>query len=85
MQILPLDKGKFVRVDGDKATVFYLKEVKKCLAEATARLKEIPEPISDEDLLAWARVNYPQVNYEAERQSLEAKVAECKSLLEAIK
>ena len=84
MQILPLDKGKYVKVDGDKAEVFYTSEVEKCLAESTARLAEIPDPISDEDLLVWARENYPQVNYEAERQSLEAKVAECKSLLEKI-
>ena len=84
MTILPIEKGKYVKVDGDQAKVFYLKEVEKCLAESTARLKEIPEPISDEELLAWARENYPQVNYEAERQSLEAKVAECKSLLEKI-
>ena len=84
MQILPLDKGKYVKVDGDKAEVFYTSEVEKCLTEATTRLKEIPEPISDEELLKWAKENYPQVNYEAERQSLEAKVAECKLLLEQI-
>jgi len=84
MQILPIEKGKYVRVDGDKAEVFYTKEVEKCLTEATARLAEIPEPISDEELLKWAKVNYPQVNYEVEKQSLEAKVAECKLLLENI-
>lgn len=84
MQILPLEKGKYVKVDGDRAEVFYLAEVEKCLAESTARLSEIPEPISDEELLKWAKENYPQVNYQAEKQSLEAKVDECKSLLEKI-
>lgn len=85
MQILPIDKDRYVKVDGDKAEVFYLTEVEKCLKEATARLAELPTQPTDEELLEWARENYPAMDYSAEKQSLEAKISECNSILEAIK
>jgi short-subunit dehydrogenase involved in D-alanine esterification of teichoic acids len=84
MEKLKLADGRVVVVQGDRATVHDLKAVQKELTAATARLAEIPDQVTDEELLVWARENYPRVNYGAERQSLEAKVAECKLLLEKI-
>jgi hypothetical protein len=84
MQIFNIDKDKFIAYENDRARVISRAELRKQKQEAIERLKEIPPKLTDEELLEWARENYPQVNYEVERQSLEAKVDECKLLLEKI-
>jgi hypothetical protein len=84
MQIFNIDKDKFIAYENDMAKVYSKAELKRQKQEALKRLREIPSQPTDEELLVWARENYPQVNYEAERQSLEVRIAECNSLLEKI-
>jgi hypothetical protein len=79
-----LNKYVFYDEQTDAVKVFIKDVLETQLKDAEVRLSEIPESANDETLLEWARINYPQVNYGAEKQSLEAKVAECKSLLESI-
>jgi hypothetical protein len=84
MQIFKIDKDKFIAYENDTAKVYSRVELLKQKEESLKRLEEIPPKPTDKELLEWARTNYPQVNYEVEKRSLEAKVAECKLLLEKI-
>jgi hypothetical protein len=45
------------------------------LADAEARLAELPDVPTDAKLLKWARANYPQMDYAAERAELTARIA----------
>lgn len=85
MQILTIDKDKFVAVEGERATVYSRLKLAEEVKQAEARLQEIPETPSDEELLVWARENYPMVDYSREKQSLEQVVSENSKLLESIK
>lgn len=54
------------------------------LAEKTAaetRLAQIPPKPDDKTLLEWAKTNYPTLNYETEKQTLQSKIAEATAVL----
>lgn len=84
MQYIVIDKEKFVEVDLEKNTakVFIKGELEKQLKEAQERLAKIPEKPGDEELLEWARVNYPIMNYSREKEYLETQISEAQQLLE---
>lgn len=82
--ILPIDKDKFVVVDGDRATVYSRSQLEKQKKQAELRLKEIPDTPSDEELLEWARANYPMMDYSRERATLEGVISENSKLLSEI-
>lgn len=88
MEIKTIDADKFIAYDTKamSAKIYSKAELTKEIKQAEARLKEIPEPISDAELLEWARINHPKnMDYSAEKANLEKIVAENTSLLEAVK
>ena len=84
MQYITLDKERFIEVDLERNTskVFVKAELEKQLKEAQERLLQIPEKPSDKDLLAWAKENFPTMDYSREKQYLEAQISEAQQLLE---
>ncbi len=67
-----------------KASVVSLSEAEKELKEAQERLDKLPTGPTDDELLAWARENYPMMDYSRERAELERVIAECKSVLSRV-
>ena len=86
MKYIKIDSNTFIEYDpiNESSTVLKKDELETALASARTRLEEIPSVVSDEELLAWARNNYPQVNYVTEIQSLNKIIAEGTTRLEAI-
>ena len=83
--LIKLTDDKYVEVDeNDQARVVVKSELEKQVKQAEDRLKEIPQPPSDEELLAWAKENYPMMNYEVEKQALEKVIADNTAVLEAL-
>lgn len=64
-----------------KASVVSLSEAEKSLKTAQERLSQIPSGPTDEELLAWARQNYPMMDYSRERTELERVIAASKELM----
>lgn len=84
METLILDRDRFVTVDGEKAMVYSKKRLLEQIKQAETRLVEIPELPSDEELLEWARANYPMMDYSRERATLEGVISENSKLLSEI-
>lgn len=80
------ETAKYVEVDEttNQVKVFLRSDLEKQVSDAKARLAVIPEPADDNTLLEWARTHYPQVNYETERQALQALIATNEAILESI-
>jgi hypothetical protein len=55
------------------------------ITEAQKRLEAIPATPTDEELLAWARTNYPMMNYSTEKTALEKIIADNTAILEELK
>ena len=80
-------KPQIKRVD-DKHAIRYrvvaetidLVVLKEELRSIKTRLSELPEYPDDETLLAWARDNYPMMNYTTERKALLERLAELENL-----
>lgn len=52
---------------------------------ASEKLKSIPEPLSDAELLAWAKTNYQQTDYSVEIATLKKQKDEATELIDLIK
>ena len=83
MDFVKIDIDKFITYSTDKmAATIYSKEVlAKEIAGLEERLANIPAVPSDKELLAWAKVNYPVLDYSKEREYLEKTIAEKEALL----
>lgn len=68
-----IEAGKWVRTDGTKADVLVLADLQTELSQINARLSQIPADLTDEELLAWAKLNYPAMDYSKERDALSAR------------
>jgi len=78
MEILSTkDKNIVIEYDpvNKRATVIDKLELAKQAGEAAKRLKEIPASPDDKTLLTWAKENYPQMNFDTEKASLEAVIS----------
>lgn len=84
MEYKIIDTDKFLEYDTKamSAKIYSKAELTKEIKEAETRLKEIPAEKTDKELLEWARLNYPEMDYSKEKEALETKIAENKSLLE---
>lgn len=84
MQKIPIDKTRYILFDETNNTskVVIIPEVEKTIQEAQERLAQLPPEPSGEELLAWARENYPTMDYSKEKQYLEAQISEAQQLLE---
>ena len=84
--LLKLTDDKYVEVDeNDQARVVVKSELEKQVKQAEDRLKEIPQPPSDEELLAWAKANYPQsMDYSKEKEALQSLIASNQAVLSHI-
>ena len=87
--VLPPEGVYYVEVDGVRQRVVVRWEtVERITLRAEkqaiiARLQALPAAPTNAQLLAWAKENYPFMNYEAERQALLARLAEINELLGA--
>jgi hypothetical protein len=62
--------GKVIQYEDGQATVIDPKELEAQKEEIEKRLVINPEP-SKEELLGWARANYPYVDHSAEKKELD--------------
>jgi hypothetical protein len=87
MRYINVEKDLWVEVDEKKrvSRVFDRKELEAELVQTEARLGEIPPTPSDKELLAWAKANYPMMDYGAEKASLLARKDEIDRKLEKSK
>lgn len=68
-----------------RAEVFDPKEVEVRLRSARERLEAIPKDLSDSELLEWAKLNYPKMDYSAEVSELKRIIEDCETKLTGIK
>lgn len=86
MRYILLDTDKFIKFDEER-----LKSEVKSRALLTERQNQIIEhlalislPMSDQELLAWAKIHNPEFNREVERNELSNELAVIQADLEAI-
>lgn len=72
-QYVELEPGKWVKTENLKAEVLVVADMESELSRINTRLAEIPADLTDAELLAWAKLNYPAMDYSRERASLEAR------------
>lgn len=86
MRYIKVDNDKFIEYneDNNSTRVIIKSEVERQLAGASKRLSEIKK-VDDKDLLAWARENYPAMDYSREKESLEKIINENNILLNNLK
>lgn len=70
---LEVDLDKWVKIENERATVLFPVSLQEELAVVNQRLSELPPEPSEAELLAWARLNYPGIDYSRERGILEAR------------
>jgi hypothetical protein len=73
MELLKLEDERYVAVDKSAAVVFDLKDATTELANIETDLAAIPDSPDDKTLLAWAKENYPVMDYSARSASLTAR------------
>lgn len=49
------------------------------------QLASLPPPVTNAELLAWARANYPQSGQEQSRQQIKARIDEIQAALDAMR
>lgn len=81
--MIKIDNNTYIQYDAtmDAAIVFHKDELEIELAEAQKRLAEIPEGPTDSELLEWAKVNYPFMDYSTEKSDLTATIQRNTNLL----
>lgn len=72
-QYVDLGNGKWIKTENLKAEVIIVANMQEELSRINARLAEIPADLTDEELLAWAKLNYPAMDYSRERVSLQER------------
>lgn len=72
-QYVELEPGKWVKTENTKAEVLFTSLLQTELSNINERLAEIPADLSDEELLAWAKLNYPAIDYSNERAFLTSR------------
>lgn len=65
-----------------KSEVIKITSITDEISIAQERLDAIPKDPTDAELLEWAKINYPQVDYSVERQSLQDIIDKSKHLIE---
>jgi len=77
-EYLSVDQDKFVKCDVERkvAIVLSISELQEEYRNVLKEIEDLPPPVSDADLLAWARQHYPGVDYEPRRAFLEARKTE---------
>jgi len=70
MEIIETKDNKIIRYENGVAQVFDVDELKAQKKDIQKRLEADKSP-SDEELLAWAKVNYPFVDHSLEITELE--------------
>lgn len=70
MDYYKIGVGKFVEIEGERARIFYKSELQKERDEMVARIQATVQPTKDE-LLAWAKQNYPFTDTSAEQTKLD--------------
>lgn len=73
MNYIQVEDDKWVKVDGNKSTILSLSALEAELSAINGCLAELPPTATDEELLAWAKLNYPAMNFAVERTTLEAR------------
>lgn len=77
----------FVVITMDSSFESKTYEKSKLVAEKAfieEQLASIPDEISDEELLEWAKINYPRTDYSVRRADLEKHLDEISQMLESI-
>ncbi len=76
MNYIQLDDNKWIKTNGTSVSIIYSKVLQDELVEINKRLMEIPTPLDDSELLAWAKMNYPAMDYSVERTTLDNRKSE---------
>lgn len=73
MKYFKVDDDKFIEFNEEngRTTVISKAEIETSIAFSQQRLAEIPDEPSDEEMLVWARQNFPRVDYSTEKRTLQ--------------
>jgi len=80
-----IDKNRYIVFNEktNEATVVVISEIAEKLEVAQDQISKIPTEPTIDELLSFARENYPTMNYSAEKASLQKTIEECTNLLGA--
>jgi hypothetical protein len=78
---IKIDDNTWIFYEGETATVIKKDELQAELERAQQKLSEIPAEPTDAELLDWARINYPRMNYSVEKNTLEEFITKNTSIL----
>ncbi|MEM5811008.1 MAG: hypothetical protein QXP66_03850 [Candidatus Aenigmatarchaeota archaeon] len=83
MRYIKIDDDTYIEFDEERKTsnVLSKSKLENELAFYQNQLDNLPLPITDEELLAWARENHPQASVEKSRMLITAEIEKIESLL----
>lgn len=86
MQYIKVDDGVWISYDPKNQTssVVVKSTVEDQLAFNEKQLEDLPKPVTDEELLDWAKSNYPQSGTEQSRLLIQKQIDDLKLLLEQL-
>jgi negative regulator of replication initiation len=70
MTIIKVDEDKYVFIDGLTATVYSISDLTQRVSDIQGRIDATPQP-SDEELIAWAKSNFPFIDHSEELKEVE--------------
>lgn len=73
---IQLDDNKWIKVIDGKPSILIPIDLQEELQTINDRLAELPPDPTDAELLAWAKLHYPGLDYSAERNTLNNRKAE---------
>lgn len=84
--------ARFIQIDADtwivyqpalrQSTVVSKSELEAELAMHREQLAALPEPLTNAQLLVWAKANYPNSGFEESRRKLQAEIYRLQTVLE---
>jgi hypothetical protein len=88
MKYINIENGMWVVYDKDNKRIvqsFDVVLLKSELDKLTLELNDIPLSPTDEELLTWARENYPMFDYSVAKENIQKRIDEINNLLSNIK
>jgi hypothetical protein len=84
IKYIKLETGVFAKYDTEtkQAQVLVKAELQKQIDFLQAQLASLPAPVTNAELLAWAKENFPSSGTEVSRQGIKAQIAEIKAQIE---
>ncbi len=85
-KVMRISDNMWIIVDDIAETAQVVKErdLRSELQFLRDQLQSLPEPMTNAELLAWAKANYPQSGQEESRRKIKAEIKRLQALLERL-